>query len=223
MTTARQHRDAFSVFEQFLLEVNPKRVIEIGTWKGYFTSFLKRISDMGPGFELVSYDTEVFEEHKICEAEGITIKIENPFTGDYTGLKEDVALFIKEPGITVVLCDDGNKIKEFNCVAKYIKPGDYVMAHDYVDTAENYELNFRGKIWLSHEISDSDIAETCLEFDLETINKEVFDKVVWVCKRKRDMATQTQLILSRPHMEGERKEIRIMGEGFGIRDFEFEN
>ncbi len=184
MTVARQHKDAYHVFENFLLTVKPCRVIEIGTWKGYFTSFLKRVSGIGPGFELVSYDTEIFEEQKICEAEGILVKIENPFTGDYEGLKDDVASYIREPGITVVLCDNGNKIKEFCCVAKYLKPGDYVMAHDYVDTAENYELNYRDKIWRSHEISDADIAETCKEQGLESIDEESFDGIVWVCKRK---------------------------------------
>jgi len=185
MTAARQHGDSYGVFERFVLTVKPTRVIEIGTWKGYFTGFLKRISDMGPGFKLVSYDTESFDEHKQFREEGIDIRIENPFTGDYAGLKDDVAAHIQEPGITIVLCDDGNKIKEFCCVAKYIKPGDYIMAHDYVDTAENYEANYRGKIWLSHEICDNDIAETSRQQNLETINKDMFDSVVWVCKRKK--------------------------------------
>lgn len=185
MTKARQHDNTYGVFDWFLREVKPSRVIEIGTWKGYFTSFLKQVSDAGPGFELVSYDTEIFEEQKRCEAEGITIKIENPFTGDYDGLKDDVVSFIRKPGITIVLCDDGNKIKEFCCVAKYLKPGDYIMAHDYVDTAENYEQNYKDKIWRSHEICDKDIAITCTDHDLESVNKDVFDKVVWVCKRKK--------------------------------------
>jgi hypothetical protein len=184
MTAARQHSDTYSVFEKFLTTVKPQRVIELGTWKGYFTGFLKRVKDMGVGFELVSYDTERFEEHKIFEAEGIKIKIENPFTGDYTGLKDDVSAYIKEAGITIVLCDNGNKVKEFCCVAPYLKAGDYLMAHDYVDTAENYQLNYRNKIWWSHEICDNDIAETCAKYNLETIDKEVFDGVLWVCKRK---------------------------------------
>lgn len=184
MTKARQHKDAYEVFEKFLASVRPARVIEIGTWKGYFTQFLKRVSDAGPGFEIVSYDTERFEEHAQFINEGIDIRIENPFTGDYEGLKEDVIRYIHEPGITLVLCDDGNKIKEFNCVARYLKPGDYIMAHDYADTAENFKQNYLGKIWLSHEICDEDIAVTCREQNLETIKKEEFDKVVWVCKRK---------------------------------------
>jgi hypothetical protein len=184
MTASRQQADTYGVFERFLLAVKPSRVLEIGTWKGYFTGFLKKVSDGGPGFEIVSYDTQWFKEHEAFIAEGIDIKIENPFTGDYDGLKEEVSGYIQEPGITVVLCDNGNKIKEFNCVARYLKPGDYIMAHDYVDTAENFRENYYGKICLSHEISDNDIAEICIKENLETVDKQTFDAVVWVCKRK---------------------------------------
>ena len=40
------------------------------------------------------------------------------------------------------------------------------------------------KIWNWHEISDKDIEDACLRNNLKTYNKEIFDKVVWVCKIK---------------------------------------
>jgi hypothetical protein len=58
------------------------------------------------------------------------------------------------------------------------------MAHDYVDTIENFESNFRDKIWNWCEIKDSDISEACEKNNLTPYNKENFDKVVWVCRKK---------------------------------------
>lgn len=49
-----------------------------------------------------------------------------------------VESFIKREGTTLILCDGGSKINEFNILSKYLKSGDIIMAHDYVDTKENF-------------------------------------------------------------------------------------
>jgi len=58
------------------------------------------------------------------------------------------------------------------------------MAHDYVDTKENFLENYRDKIWNWREIGEEDIKETCEKYNLKSFMKETFDKVVWVCKIK---------------------------------------
>jgi len=61
------------------------------------------------------------------------------------------------------------------------------MALDYVDTYENFQLNFNNKRWNWHEISDEDINEACLINNLTAYNKDNFDNVMWVCKKKQTL------------------------------------
>mgnify|MGYP003342371251 CR=1 FL=1 len=43
--SAQQSHNVYQIFYDFLLEVKPKRILEIGTALGGFTEFLKIISD----------------------------------------------------------------------------------------------------------------------------------------------------------------------------------
>ena len=65
-----------------------------------------------------------------------------------------------------------------------MKQGDYIMAHDYSQDRETFEKDVYMKLWNWYEISDKDIQEACDRNNLVTHNKETFDKVVWVCKKK---------------------------------------
>ena len=83
-----------------------------------------------------------------------------------------------------MLCDGGHKIGEFNMIAPFIKVNDFIMAHDYVDTYKNYKENYLNKIWDWCEIEEKYIDQTSKNNNLVHYNKEIFDKVVWVCKQK---------------------------------------
>ena len=186
--TAQQHENVFGVFKAFLNEINPKRILEIGTAGGGFTLFLRDALD-----ELGLRDTKIksFDVHecswysKIREC-NIEIIIENIFDRSYTVLEkpERIVPFIQQEGTTLVLCDGGSKINEFNLIAPLIKPGDFIMAHDYVDLWENYKANFVDKIWNWCEIEEKYIEKVSQEQKLVHYNKEAFDGVVWVCKTK---------------------------------------
>jgi hypothetical protein len=84
-----------------------------------------------------------------------------------------------------VLCDGGYKIGEFNLLARYIKEGDYILAHDYIETETAFQQDFLGKVWDWHEVREIDIAESCWEHGLEDYQQDEFSNVVWVCKKKR--------------------------------------
>jgi len=116
----------------------------------------------------------------------IEIIIENIFSKSYKEIEkpEMVESFIKREGTTLILCDGGSKINEFNLLSKYLKSGDIIMAHDYVDTNENFLKNYKNKIWNWREIGDEHIKNTCEKYNLKSYMKETFDKVVWVCKIK---------------------------------------
>ena len=186
--TAQQNPNVFDAFKKLLDEYKPKRVLEIGTAGGGTIQFIRDYLD-----EIGLTDTTIksFEvkEHKWyadMRKTGIDIIIENIFTHSYREIEkpEYVEDYIKSEGHTLVLCDGGSKINEFKILAPYLKVGDVIMAHDYVDTKENFLENYKDKIWNWREIGEDHIQETCEKYNLKPFLQEHFNKAVWVCKIK---------------------------------------
>ena len=134
-----------------------------------------------------SFDVHEAAWYNDIRKENIEINIENIFDQPYLNLEkpERIIPFIQEEGTTLVLCDGGHKIGEFNMIAPLIKVGDFIMAHDYIDVWQNYKENYVDKIWNWCEIEDIYIEKVSKEQNLVHYNKEIFDKVVWVCKQKK--------------------------------------
>lgn len=182
---AQQHHNVYEVFYDFLTSIKPKRILEIGTALGGFTQYLKKVSDdLDLNFQILSFDIHKMDWYKNMIDEGIDVRVENIFMDNYQSVKSEIIEFIQSEGTTLVLCDGGNKVGEFNILSNYIKVGDFIMAHDYTDTRESFDKNIRGKIWNWHEISEQDISQACERNNLQFYNKEIFDRVVWVCKIK---------------------------------------
>jgi hypothetical protein len=182
---SQQNHNVYEVFYNFLNEIKPKRILEIGTALGGFTQFLKKVSDESQlGINIVSYDIYEMSWYKDMIQNGIDVRVENVFDSNYQSVKQEVIDFIQQDGVTLVLCDGGNKVGEFNILSNYIKQNDFIMAHDYIDTRENFNQNYYEKIWNWHEISEGDISNACERNNLKSFNKEMFDSVVWVCKVK---------------------------------------
>jgi cephalosporin hydroxylase len=183
---AQQNPHAFETFYNFLKDVRPSRILEIGTALGGFTTFLKYTCDrLNIDCEIITYD--IYGRHGYDEMRkyGIDVRIENIFNHNYTELKQDVIDFINKKGVTIVLCDGGDKKLEFNILSNFIKNGDYILAHDYAENKHVFNNTVFKKLWNWHEIEDRDISEACKRNNLESYNKDVFDKAVWVCKIKK--------------------------------------
>ena len=187
--TSQQHENFYSVFERFIKEVRPERILEIGTANGGTTSALNDLMiEIGKSNSVRSYDVHSHSWYEDMRKRGIDLRVENIFNHDYDRLldekKNDVVSYIQQPGITVVLCDGGHKIGEFNELANYIKVGDYIMAHDYSETWEYFNDHIKDKIWNWCEIEEKYIEETCVKNNLHPYMKEEFQSIVWVCKVK---------------------------------------
>jgi len=182
---AQQNHNVYEVFYNFLNEVKPKRILEIGTALGGFTKFLKLVSDeLNLETIILSYDIHSNPWYNEMIESGIHVRVENIFNSDYSDVDVFVKDFIKSPGTTVVLCDGGDKVREFNVLSKYLKVGDFIMAHDYAENNEIFQEKINLKIWNWHEISNSDIIRACEENNLKYYNKESFENVVWTCRKK---------------------------------------
>ena len=183
--TAQQFHGAFEVFYDFIKEVSPKRILEIGTALGGFTTFLKIICDeLNLNTDIRSYDINKNSWYDDIIDMGVDIRIENIFYDGYSDMNQEVKEFIQQDGITIVLCDGGWKIGEFNLISNYIKTGDFILAHDYAENKEIFDDRIYGKIWNWLEIQESDIIDSCLKNNLKPFKKTTFEDVAWVCKIK---------------------------------------
>lgn len=184
--TAMQHDNFYSVFEKFLAEVRPERILEIGTAGGGLTFALRDITkSLGISCDIRTYDISYRTDYETLKDYGIDSKVENIFDENYTlHTDNEVIDYIQRLGTTLVLCDGGSKIAEFNQISNYLKFGDYIMAHDYSKSREYFESNINHKIWNWCEITEDDIREACVANGLSSFMEEEFQSVVWTCKIK---------------------------------------
>ena len=184
--TAQQNPYAYKVFYDFIETVKPSRILEIGTALGGFTMFLKLVcDDLKLNTNILTYDIYNRYEYESLINNNIDVRIENVFDEHYTQVKQEVIDYIQQDGTTVVLCDGGYKIGEFNLLAKYIKKEDFILAHDYATNSEVFEKEINLKYWNWHEIQDLDIQDSVEKYNLESFKPDEFQKAVWVCKIKK--------------------------------------
>jgi hypothetical protein len=187
--TAQQQKDVLIVFKKFLEDIKPSRILEIGTAGGGFTMFLRdTLNEINlKSSPIKSFEINPSPLYEEIRSNDVEINIVNIFDDSYSKLEKPELIedFIKSEGTTLVLCDGGCKICEFNLLAPLIKSGDFIMAHDYVNNKENFENNFFGKIWNWCEIDEKSIEEVSIKENLVFYNQDNFEKVVWVCKQKK--------------------------------------
>ena len=88
-----------------------------------------------------------------------------------------VAGLIGGAGRTLLLCDNGNKNREFNLYAPYLKHGDIIMAHDYVASGKEDR-------WKASEVNIDLIRDTIAEYNLQDYMRYVFEDVAWLCQKR---------------------------------------
>ena len=186
--TIMQHKEVVIQFEKLITEIKPKRILEIGTSSGGLTLLLRDLLD-NHGLnktEVRTYDIndpQYLHQHK----KNIDIRVKNIFNHQYNELieKEEIIDFIAQDGPTIVLCDGGSKINEFNILSHHIKKGDVIMAHDYSKDYEYFEQNIKNKIWNWCEITESHIQVSSQINNLVPYMEDEFASVVWDCKIKQ--------------------------------------
>jgi hypothetical protein len=185
-----QHRKVFEVFESFLSKVRPARIIEIGTSHGGLTLFLRHtLNGLGLNDSLIrTFDINQFTSNEILKKEkNLELIHDNIFSDDYLTLINSsyITDFLSDDGPNIILCDGGNKINEFNLLSEFLKPNDFILAHDYCSNLEVFKDKILNKIWCWLEIQDDDILNSCEKYSLEPHMEETFSNIVWVCKQKK--------------------------------------
>ena len=182
---AQQNPFAFEAFFNFLKEVRPKTIFEVGTSLGGFTQYLNYTCNiLGIDTSIVTFDILSRDGYKELRKNGIEVVLENIFHENYTTIPEKYIEIIRQEGTTVVLCDGGDKAREFKLLSQYLKPGDFILGHDYAKDQDDFNNRVNGKLWNWFELQESDISEVCKQYSLEPFMQETFNLAVWACRRK---------------------------------------
>lgn len=185
--TSMQNPSFMEVFTTFFEKERPKRLLEIGTAQGGTASFFRdKLNELGLNESpILTFEVNTVKAHERLEKiEGITLSHENIFDQSYRNLEkpELISDFIKGEGTTIVCCDGGSKINELNTISSLLKPGDFILAHDYSPNKEYHEEFMKGKIWDWIEIADKHINTEALK--LQQYDFDLFIKAAWCCFKK---------------------------------------
>lgn len=176
MVSAQQHPDAFDFFNRFLAEHKFERIIEIGTAAGGLAWWFWHNHKI----PMTTYDIAVRQLHGDLHKAGVDVVHGDVFSPLH---RADIEKLISEPGKTLLLCDGGNKIAEFNYFSSFLKSGDVIMAHDYSADEGTYNNRTKQK-WFWWEIRWSDVAAVCKALSLFCPDKSSED-ALWLCMQKR--------------------------------------
>ena len=187
-----QHPHVANAFRQLFEKTLPSQIIEIGTASGGLTLILKDLLDELNLKDCIlrTYDVHDNNYIKLFRANDSSIEMitKNIFNNSYSEIlddeKNDIHNFIQRSGTTIVLCDGGCKINEFNILSDLLKEGDVIMAHDYAPSLQIFTEKHKNKIWNWCEIYDEKIEESCLRNNLKAFLENEFTNVAWACKRK---------------------------------------
>jgi cephalosporin hydroxylase len=182
---AQQNDGVYEVMFDFIKDVRPKQILEIGTALGGFTKFISHICNLlGLDTSIISTDIRYQYWYDEIKEMGVEVNIENIFLNDYTEIPQKYIDFINSDGTTIVFCDGGDKVREFNILSNYLKVGDYILAHDFAVDKNHFDESINKKIWNWFEISESDIKSACERNNLIDYKKEIFHNVAWCSKQK---------------------------------------
>lgn len=156
-------------------------IIEIGTYNGGLSLWLHDNKKEGAKFVTYDIDGEInaakkFSGHMDC-------RVQSCF--DESAM-EDIQNMIQSEGKVLVLCDGGDKPKEFNTFAAYLKKGDHIMAHDYKREQRDWDIITSYWQWPYATDTDwKDIQKTVDKYDLAEYDRRRFEFALWASFVKR--------------------------------------
>jgi len=190
-----QHLNTPEIFQKFLFDLKPQRILEIGTFHGGLTLLLRDILDnIGLNNAIIkTYDINNQEFLKpLVKDRKVKVETKNIFNDSYTDFvnqQEEIEIsnFIKQPGVSLVMCDGGCKKCEYNLLAKFLKEGDVIMAHDYAPDEEYFQQYMKDKVWNWLEINDLDIDKTNTQYNLVPYLQDMMQSVAWCSRISRGL------------------------------------
>lgn len=166
-----QQPEAFDVFGKVVQDFD--NIVEIGTHHGGFSLWLHLTKKPSTNFYTFEVDSGVIQ---IPSEYGVNVVLADCFSPQGIQLIQQV---ITSDGKTLVLCDGGNKIHEFQFFSRFLKSGDVIMAHDYSTDQVQFDRDMKSKGWIKPEICFSDIEDSVRSNGLDKFMYDEFCSVFW--------------------------------------------
>jgi len=180
----QQSPQALIAFSTFFIQNKVSQVIELGTGMGGLTILLGICAQL-KHFTLHTFDNNLNSVSppiaKILES----LPIDRQIGDVHIELTDTVQDLIKLPGPSVLLCDNGDKVREFNMFSVYLKSGDWIFAHDFHESRTIFTANEQNLFWPNLEISLENIQKI---IDSQHLKKGLlYDSFLlgnWACFQK---------------------------------------
>lgn len=170
---AAQNRLAFEGFSILLDLIRPKNIVELGSGYGALT-LLVGIWAKLEGASVLAYERGVKDQQLIglYGPLGIDMRHEDYAQGTSP---QTIVDFIQRPGVTLMICDGGDKPAELAQFGPHLKTGDYIGCHDY--WADKVKIN---QYWGWCEAS----LDSVKDLPLEPVYQELMRYGAWGMFRK---------------------------------------
>jgi len=124
-----QSEKSLNVWETLLAGYDLKRIIDIGTYKGFHSLYLLL-------YCLNRHDARLYTYDPLKKWGGSPLMNLLNFEKYYKKWNvfehiEEIGKTIQEDGISIVFCDGNDKSREFNTFAPFLKVGDVIGQHDW--------------------------------------------------------------------------------------------
>jgi hypothetical protein len=150
-------------------------IVEIGSYNGGLSSYLYDTKSKDSLF--VSYDIAPEINTAKPQRPEIDFRIGDCFEKKYF---DEIVSHIVRPGKTLMICDGGNKTKEFNEFSKYLKKDDIIILHDYKHYDTSFEEACQYWQWpYGNETHYDEIKDSVSKNGLNEYNSNVFNFFMW--------------------------------------------
>jgi len=165
--------NAFTTLYENIKDDLPDIIIELGSDYGGLTNLL---ADHNISKNAAIHTYDINESRFVSHNDKITFH-----GGDMWVQTISIHELIQNSNRALVLCDGGDKRREFAVFQASLRSDDIIMAHDYSATTDSFKSECFGKIWNWHEFEDSFANFTGLDPFLQ----EEFAKYAWCIRKKK--------------------------------------
>lgn len=152
--------------EYFKVAETPDRIIELGTMTGNLSMIIYNLrKEISEDFDYITIDIRRDIKMELLPKNMIYCQM------DIFNNLEFIGHLIKPQ--TLILCDNGDKVKEINKLAKYLKPHCVMMAHDYSHDRETFNPD---GVWAHCEITWADVEK----LGLHSYHQDIMDNGAWL-------------------------------------------
>lgn len=170
-----QNRMAVPTWSFAMERALPAQLVEIGTYSGGLATALA-LHALCIKATITTYDIAPPSEDIKPIGERLGVRFRTISCWD---AEDEIRAIVQRPGPTFVLCDGGDKKREFAVFAKHLKVGDVIAAHDY-DAGHEVGQEPMERAWPWSEIRREDVTTAVRENGLEPFMQVHMDLAGWL-------------------------------------------